>query len=196
MQIPASSSQSVMEDVFQEIEICFRNRLKEITAHNGNPLLKTESRSLGTCTRDNLWAIEHDTVKVQMKPQQGMKHRATSAADIGHSVYTTRVDKSCRFLCDSGCQTRHRLGEGGGLSGVCRKIFKQPRAKRWNRLAFSRFDSLSETPPWEPMPWQGPRHCNCPQALRIVFAQSIQQRRCGESGIAIGFDHPQRCAGP
>src|SRR6516162_3321071 len=136
-----------MEDVLQEIEVCFRNRLKEITAHNGNPLLKTESRSLGMCTRDNLWAIEHDTVKVQMKLQQGMKHRATSAADIGHSFYTTRVDKSCRFLCDSGCQTRHRLGEGGGLSGVCRKIIKQPRAKRWKRLAFSRFDRFSEAPP-------------------------------------------------
>jgi hypothetical protein len=133
-----------MQDMFQEIEVRFRNRLKEIPTNSGTPLLETESHRLDTRTRDNLWAIEHDTVKARMKLQQGMKHRAPGAADIGHSAYTTCVDESCRFLCDSGCQTRHRLGEGGGLSGVCRKIFKQPRPKRWNRLAFSRFDSLSE----------------------------------------------------
>jgi hypothetical protein len=96
-----------MQDMFQEIEIGFRNRLKEIPADSDNPLLEIESHSLGTRTRDNLWAIEHDTVKVGMKLQQAMKHRAASAADIGHSVYTARVDKSCRFLCDSGGQTRH-----------------------------------------------------------------------------------------
>ena len=55
-----------MQDVLQKIEISFGNRIEEIPTHGGNPRLKTNS--FGRCARTayNLWAIEHDPLKIGM----------------------------------------------------------------------------------------------------------------------------------
>lgn len=52
--------------------------------------LETESHSFGTRTCDNLRTIEHNTLKIRMKPQQGMNHCAP-APPISATVLTPLV---------------------------------------------------------------------------------------------------------
>jgi hypothetical protein len=75
----------VLEDRDQLAEQPQRN-----SAHSGNPLLETEYRSIGKRTRANLWTIEHDTLKIRMKLQQGVKHCAP-APPISATVLTPLV---------------------------------------------------------------------------------------------------------
>jgi hypothetical protein len=91
-----------------------------------------------------------------MKLQQGMKHRAASAADIDHSIYITLLALISLAVSFETVDVKLVIDsvKAAASAAFVAKYSNRPAPSAGTAWLFGGFDSLSEAPPWQPMPGQ------------------------------------------